>query len=318
MSLFPAVNTAKIGSTVKYYALVILFFLTVLFILYSIFPRELLLKNVRLQSTNYSLSGKYLNNFIRVNPNHLTLQLEHALNLMNRGELRRALYILNVGKFYENKSYRSRAFELQMLILKIRYYSTRQNERHIETIIMIESLVQKVMSFEITNEQELQFWYVNTLQFSLYGPAIYFAQKLDKLSYLSGNAHIVNINKNQDVNIVTLLFFHGEREKARLFVQNRMINFKFWLNKSDNTYKNKTEKEQFYQRKKTVYLSIIADLKAIKYDQLALKFARQYEADFYVDPQMCRKIIKIYLALNALDDAHRVATKRLRQTLEYP
>lgn len=316
MSLFPAVNTTKKRSTVKYYALVILFFVTVLFILYSIFPRDLLLKKVKLQSTNYSLLGKYLNNFIRVNPNHLTLQLEHAINLMKRGELRRALYILNVGKFYENKSYRSKAFELQMQILKIRYYSTAQNKQHIETIIMIESLVEKVMSFEITNEQELQYWYVNTLQFSLYDPAIYFATKLDKFNYQSGSEHVDNKNKTENVNIVTLLFFHGEREKASLYVQNRMINFKFWLNKLDHTYQNKTEKEQFFQRKKTVYLSIIADLRAIKDDQLALKFARQYEADFYVDPQMCRKIIKMYLALNALDDAHRVATNRLRQTLE--
>ncbi len=311
MSSFTAHQDENKRAKTISYGLVIIFFCTVLFILYSIFPRHLLHKQIMLASTNDSLSEKYLYNLTKAYPKNIAFQFEIIENLINNNEFDLAVKKIQEGKFYNDKSHRNKALHLEMLTLKTRYYSKDENNWHMQTINMMAPLFQRVRSFDITNEMELKYWYANTIGFSSYESAIYFAQKLDELSYLSDTKY----SGGENVNIVNFLFFKGEKEKARLYVKNRIIYFQLWYKKLSKQYKNKKQTEQFYQHTKRGYFTIISELTTLKQTEQALKFAREYEADFYEDPKMSRKLVKIYLSLNSLKDAQRVAKHRLRHAV---
>ncbi len=328
----------------------VLVFCIFAFVLYVLYPKDMLEKQVLSESKNYDLTAIYLENMLRLEPENKELTTALIEASIKNGKFDLALKMIAV---LEKESFDipgeiliSYRFEA----LKAKYFSTNEKRFQKETISQLQTLLNEVIEDKHYMSETLEYWYTGAREFSLNKQALFFLYKLleeeetalwlKECFYLSSDikdekmqesclkrlrqidashynewtqtAYYLAVEAGEIERAIVLL-----KEMASKSVKWRMELAKFYIELKD--YK-KASSEYMVLYKGSSSASdkkkyLLKALKSLQYGSLmdeAVVLARKYEALYYRDKEMSGVFIRLYLAGNKLEDAKRVSIKRLK------
>jgi len=234
--------------------------------------------------------------------------------------------------------------------LKVKYFSTNENHLQKKVVKDIQNLLQEIISKPYYNNENLEYWYKGSREFSLSAPSLFFLYKLlerdekalwlEECFYLSidlkdedmqtqcldrlrvvdkhrynkwtQEAYYLALQENDTKRAIALL-----KDMAKRSLRWREELAKYYVELQ--RYKDGSDEYMILykgaksKQKRSYYL--LKALEALEYGSLmkeASTLARKYEALYYKDKQMSKVFIKLYLRANMLDDAKRVSIYRLK------
>ena len=246
-------------------------FCIVLFLLY---PKDMLEKNVLKETTNYDLSILYLENMLKQDPTNENLMFKLAKKSIQAGK--RDLAIGLLGMLYNSKKYKKNAYLLSYSLTKQDYFDTKRED--------IKQKLSKLLNTIITqnlyekNEKKMLGYYNDTL---------FLKQTNNSIKLLKG---LLTYSYKYNEQLAQLYIFHKEDKKAsnvylKLFQKSNNLKY---LKKAINTL-----------------------MGANLYED-ATQLAQNYEDKYFNNISFRNYLLKIYLSAGDLEKADNLAKKILR------
>jgi len=207
-------------------------------------------------------------------------------------------------------------------IISNHYYTQKDISKLYQEAVFLQDtknqyiLLKQILQNEPKNKKHLQ-------------SAYYLAYKLHKydeaLAYLDTLSGLDTENKHkwydEKYYIIVKAYSLGEAEfrlkkeaKRSQYWQKRLISFYLdhkQYKKAVKIYIQMLQKSSSFQQKKSLWMQAIQTLKDANNDQDALKLAHTYENYFFRDKTIRVYLLKLYLALNDLQSAHKLSKKIL-------
>jgi len=325
-------------------------FLVFIFVLYVLYPKDMLQKQVLSESSNYDLTAIYLENMLRIDPTNEELTIALVKASIKSGQFDLALKMIGVLEKDADIVLKKELIAFRFEALKVKYFSTNEEKYHIEVKKEIALLLNTVIVDKYYDDANLEYWYTGSREFSLNSQSLFFLYRLlereekaiwlEECFYLSTDLKDSTMQKdclmrlrNIDISRYNewtqqayyLAVQEGEIERAISLLKDmasRSVRWRIELAKFYVELKRYKEGSQEYMllykgaktaKEKKAYL--LKALEALQYGSLmkeATLLARKYEALYYKDKDMSMTFIKLYLAAGALDDANRVSVERLK------
>ncbi len=151
-----SVNKARLS--VITYPEIIGLFITFIAILYLLYPKEMLEKQVLSESSNYDLTTAYLENMLRLDPSNKTLMLVLAKTAQKSGKNDLALRLLELLIKDKDAVMTSEVLQLKYRLLKSDYqHLTDKKQQKIK--IQLAKLLQKIGILNMINISDREYWY---------------------------------------------------------------------------------------------------------------------------------------------------------------
>ena len=317
-----------------------------IFILYILYPKDTLYKQVLSEKNNYDLTAVYLENMVRLDPTNKELILALVKTSIRDGEVDLALKMINILSKDKSSDNQKEILKYKFSILKLKYFSTNEKQFQEKILKEMKTLLNNLIKDKIYNDEDIEFWYESSKEFSLNHSALYFLQILVKKSkkqslyeecfYISDSikdekihsecliklqkldskwikkAYYIAINKNDKKQIFSIL---TEMSRKSIYWKEELA--KFYLSeknyqKSSDLYMQIFKKVSKYEKKKKYIIKAIEALRYANMLDEASSLAKKYEQNYYKDKNMSSYIIKLYLNASKLEDAKRVSIKRLK------
>lgn len=267
-------NVDKDELYVATYKEIFVIFTSFCIILFLLYPKDMLEKNVLKETTNYDLSILYLQNMLKQDPTNENLMFKLAQKSIQAGKRDLALRLLQI--LYNSNIYKKEAYKLSYLITKQDYFDTKK--------ITIKQKLSKLLNTIITknlykkNEKELLKYYKETIFLKQINNGIKLSKELLKYSY------------KYNEQLAQLYILQKKEKKASnvyltLFKNSNNINY---LKKAINT------------------------LIGAKYYKEAIHLAQSYEDKYFNNISFRNYLLKIYLGAGELQKANNLAKKILR------
>lgn len=323
-----------------------LLFVIFAFLLYILYPKEMLEKQVLAESSNYDLTVVYLENMIRLDPKNKKLTLALIKSSAKSGNFSLSLKMIKVLRPKADDKLLMRLDKYAFEALKSKYFSTNEKKYHAETVAEILVLFNKILNEKSYAPQDLEYWYKGAREFSLYTPALEFLRRLlqkeerlawlEECYYLSGKLKVHTaqdeclqklevLDKEWTQKAYYLAREEGKTKRAIVLLEEMSKSSVRWRKELASFYlelKQYTHSSAEYMKlhagatsklKRKTYLK--QALKALEYGKeydKAVILARKYEKSYYKDKKMSMYFIKLYLAMGKLEDASRVSIERLK------
>lgn len=346
MSLFNADKDIEVVSYVE----AVLVFLVFTFVLYVLYPKNMLEKQILAESSNYDLTAIYLENMLRIEPENKALTLALLKASIKSGKYDLALKMADLLQKDADAQLNRELMGFRFEALKVKYFSTNEQRYQAEVKMQISDLLAKVVNEQYYDDDTLEYWYKGSREFSLNSPALFFLYRLlereEKSVWLEECFYISTDIKDQKMQTECLARLRkidtaryeewtqqayylavqeGEIERAIVLLREMASRSVRWREELAKFYvelkrykEGSAEYMLLYKGAKIAgdkkrYL--MKALQALQYGALmqeAAVLARQYEHLYYRDEAMSRMFIKLYLAADKLEDAKRVSIKRLK------
>ncbi len=346
MSLFNANKDIEVVSYIE----AVLVFLVFSFVLYVLYPKNMLEKQILAESSNYDLTAIYLENMLRLEPENKALTLALLKASIKSGKYDLALKMADLLQKDADAQLSRELMGFRFEALKVKYFSTNEQRYQAEVKMQISDLLAKVINDQYYDDNHLEYWYKGSREFSLNTPALFFLYRLlereEKSVWLEECFYISADIKDQKMQTECLARLRkididrydewtqqayylavqeGEIERALALLKEMASRSVRWREELAKFYvelkrykEGSAEYMLLHKGAKTAgekkhYL--MKALQALQYGALmeeATLLARQYESLYYKDEAMSRMFIKLYLAAEKLDDAKRVSIKRLK------
>ncbi len=346
MSLFNANKDIEVVSYIE----AVLVFLVFSFVLYVLYPKNMLEKQILAESSNYDLTAIYLENMLRLEPENKALTLALLKASIKSGKYDLALKMADLLQKDADAQLSRELMGFRFEALKVKYFSTNEQRYQAEVKMQISDLLAKVINDQYYDDNHLEYWYKGSREFSLNTPALFFLYRLlereEKSVWLEECFYISADIKDQKMQTECLARLRkididrydewtqqayylavqeGEIERALALLKEMASRSVRWREELAKFYvelkrykEGSAEYMLLHKGAKTAgekkhYL--LKALQALQYGALmeeATLLARQYESSYYKDEAMSRMFIKLYLAAEKLDDAKRVSIKRLK------
>jgi hypothetical protein len=342
-------HATKKTEVVTYLEALSIFFVFV-FILYILYPKDMLYKQVLSESSNYDLTAVYLENMIRLEPENKTLILALIRTSAKMGKHDLSLKMIEALGKDADESLLKELVTYRFEALKTKYFSTNEKQFQDEVKNEMTLFLQTLIKEENFDEERTEYWYTTAREFSLHRPALFFlsqllqrekkAKWLEECFYLSGDLddrkmqkECLNALKSIDAEhfekwmqrAYYLAAQEGEQERAISLLKEMIKGSDSWqqelakyylqlkeYKKASAQYILLYEKTKNYRDKKNY---LIRALESLQYGSLmeeAAALARKYDALYYKDKEMSKFLISLYLAAGKLDDAKRISIERLK------
>lgn len=319
------------------------------FILYVLYPKDMLREQILAESSNYDLTAKYLENMLRLEPENKELTMTMIRTSIKNRQHELSLKLIEVMVKSADKELMQELVVYKLEALRVKYFSTNEAALRQEIVADIVALLDEVVEKHYYLDSDLDFWYDSARSFSLHKQALGFlkellavkkqAKLLEECFYLSVSlkntsmqtqclsdlrkmdsahyrewtekAYYIAMRKGDIHGAIALL---QEMSKDSKKWQERLAAYYLELRQyknSSNEYLRLLDSSKTHGYKKR-YLGLA--LRSLQYGDLyndAVILARKYESLYYNDEEMSMKIIRLYLSYNRLEDARRVSLKRL-------
>ncbi len=326
---------------------IFIIFAAVLFVLY---PKDMLQKQVISESSNYDLTAIYLQNMLRLEPENRTLTLALLKSSLKSGKYDLALKMIELLKSNADETLKKELTKYRFEALKVKYFSTNEARFHVEIRTEMSLLFNSVIAERSYLNEELEYWYKGSREFSLHQSALFFlyrllereerTQWLEECFYLSSDlkdekmqgeclSKLRKLDEHEYEKWTQQAYYialgAGETERAVGLLKDMALRSKKWhlelakyylelkrYKASSDEYMLLYKSAKVYKEKTGYFMKA---LEALQYGSLmeeAADLARRYEALYYKDKKMSRRLIKLYLAAGKLDDAKRVSIERLK------
>jgi len=332
------------------YVEAVLVFIVFAFVLYMLYPKDMLEKQVLSESSNYDLTAIYLENMLRLEPENKELTTALLKASIKSGQFDLAMKMIDILKKDATPAFLQELTRYRFEALKVKYFSTNEDKFHKQIKREIALLLQTMIEEKSYEPSYLEYWYKGSREFSLNTPALYFLYKLlekeEKALWLEECFYLSTDIKDEGMQedclsrlraIDTSRYDAWTQQAYYLAVQEGEVQRALSLLKdmASRSIKWRIELAKFYveikrykdgsneymilhkgarsQGDKKFYL--IKALQALQYGSLlqeATTLARQYETRYYKDEAMSRIFIKLYLSAEKLEDAKRVSIERLK------
>jgi thioredoxin-like negative regulator of GroEL len=336
---------------VEYKELVFIVFIFV-FILFALFPKDLIKQQILSKDIDYELSMTYLHNMLIRDPNNESLQFILAQKAMQKGDLELALSLLEKLIHSPNKKIRNQALLMDFDVLKQHYFATTKKEQkkalHKKLFLLFTTIYTRRL-FDTDYEK----WYKDATLVNLTPARYFFVQKIvqkdpKQVPYLR-DAYALSIamhKENDTKRYLDLLLMYDKENK------NKWIETKYYVLIQEHQYKQalqllkdapKTKKFQImladlylaqknyiqaskiykelfaqaqtYKEKRLFIKKILNTLLAGGYVKQAASLAASYENYFIKDKEIRTFILKIYLASGEVEKANKLSKKILYRGL---
>ena len=327
------------------------FFLFVfLFILVTLFPKELVMRELFAKNDkDYRLSLVYLEDLVKKEPNNLQLQLLLAQKALLANE--HELAYQTASKLLKSKDEKiaNKALLLAYEALKQEYFHARSKaeKEHIQK--ELSSLFAKIFTRHLFDDDAAK-WYKEAQLVQNTQAALYFLKKMlqnDKndLERLKEAYYLASsLRKDEEaLQYLDLLIqkdqkerFKWKRAKYYLLLRDKKYDelehflrkeakysmefaqmlARFYLMRKEyirasHVYIWMMQHAKGYESKKSYFIQAVDALRAGGHDAMAARLVKRFEPEYMHDKAMREYMLKVYLAANELDFAHRLALKTL-------
>ena len=319
------------------------------FILFILYPKAMLHKQVLAEKSNYELTGVYLENMLRLEPENVDLMFAAADASLQNGNYDLAEKLISVLRKSDNMQIAKELELLNYKLLKILIEHSSDpvfiEKRKIEMLNIIYHVSEK----KLFDKDNAFIWYRNAMDFSEKELALEFLKPLCEIDdhfaleqcvYMAvqpQNRHmriqctkkLIRIDKKESKKWLGILYtFYVEDKdyKNALDTLERLVKidsgFKEELArmeavagnfvKSSNLYISFYENADDYKSKKRYLLEAVRVLVTGEMNDRAVKLAQRYEDNYLKDEEMSTKLIKLYLSMDRLEAAKKLSVKLLK------
>jgi hypothetical protein len=339
----------KRTEVVSYFEAVLIFVIFA-FILYALYPKDMLQRQVLAENSNYDLTAIYLENMLRFDPQNKELTVALLRASVKSGQFDLAMKMIEILKKDATVPMLKDLAGFRFEALKVKYFSTNEKQYHQQIRAEIEALLKEVVAENYYDNETLEYWYKGAREFSINSPALFFLYRLleqeekalwlEECFYLSADikdekmqteclmrlrkidtsrydewtqqAYYLAVEEGEIDRAISLLKDMASRStKWRLELAKFYVEIKYFKEGSSEYMTLYRGAHSAQERKRYLMLA----LQALQYGSLmdeAAALARKYEGLYYKDKQMSRVFIKLYLAAGKLEDAKRVSLERLK------
>lgn len=320
------------------------------FILYVLYPKDMLEKQVLSESKNYDLTAIYLENMLRLEPENKTLTIALIESSIKSGKFDLALKMIDILEAGSFDILAETLISYRFEALKTKYFSSNEKKFQQETISELHTLLNEVIEDKHYMPETLEYWYKGAREFSINKQALFFLFKLleaeetslwlKECFYLSADikdtkmqesclkrlrqidashynewtqtAYYLAVEAGEiDQAIALLKDMASKSVKWRIELAKFYVELKYYK-KGSSEYMVLHKISRSASDKKKYLLKALESLQYGALMDEAAALARKYEALYYRDKEMSGAFIKLYLAGNKLEDAKRVSIKRLK------
>jgi tetratricopeptide (TPR) repeat protein len=324
-------------------------FIVFVFVFYMIYPEKMLQKQVLSEKSNYELTGVYLENMLRLDPDNTKLMLAAAKVSLERGNLDLCEKLLQVLRKSNDSSVKNSLEKLEFRLIETQIQHSNNPKYIAKKREMLSAIVKRVYEKKLFDKKDALVWYRRAITLSQNKIALNFIKSLSDSNDPKDLEQCVYImiqpeNRYKRIECAEKLsHFDGKYTKKwlvaawTLYVQERdykkAIEILERLVKIDSSYKTilaetKYAAGQFvessklymvfyknsnsYERKKEYLLKAILALSSGKLNSKAVELAQKYEDNYLNDDKMMQKLIKLYLSMSELKAARKLSLKMMK------
>lgn len=323
------------------------------FVLFMLYPKDLIKEQVLAEKSNYELTSKYLQNMLKLEPENVDLMSAMAEVSLQRGNLDLTGELIKILETNKEKRIRSKAYDIKYQMLHIQKNSENEQEKIDKIDHEMKMIIQKVIKEGLlVKEEDRLKWYGIAIQHDLKASAMQILKSvytkvddpiiLEQCVYMSDELGLLDeriyclerlgestISDDPQKWLLALYqLYMGEQKLEKAFEVLRK------LGKTDTKYLidlaglqaitgYHIDASQSYmelyalssdQEQKSHYFFVALGL--LQSHQLydeAVKLAKTYEHAYINDEKFVKKVIQFYLAIDRLDDARALSVKILEK-----
>jgi len=322
------------------------------FVLFMLYPKDLIKEQVLAEKSNYELTSIYLQNMLKIEPENVDLILAMAKVSAKRGNLDLSNELLNLLKSYTQKRIQSEVYDIKYNILLMKKYQEKREEVLEKIDANIKEILHKIIDEGLFKEEDTLKWYGISIQYnqkdiamrflkSIYSKkndpvileqCVYLAYELQKKEERIYCLEQLSESQNKDEAKKWLLALYqlhmGENNlKDALAVLKRLtkIDMKYQeelanLLASTRHYKESAQSYiKLYEMtsdkdKKIHYLfTALGVLQSNKLYTDAVNLVKSIEDDYLNDEKTVQKLMQFYLGINHVEDARLLSLKILEK-----
>jgi hypothetical protein len=331
------------------YKEIVFIFLVFATVLYFIYPKDMLQKQVLKEKSNYALSALYIDNMLKIDPKNRKLIFAAVKADLNNGKIDLANKLIEVLKNNTNTDEEKKIALLEYKLYSIQQEKNKDENRSIKIEKNIAKLIYRVSKFKNFDEDYAFVWYKNALAHSKKEEALSFIKPI----YERGDTYALEQ--------CTQLAHELKKIEEKLYCTEKLINLdhnrsKHWLESAYNMYTQSGNTVQAYKmikelasidhafipelarveligkhfidssksfmvlyknstdedKKKQYLLNAIQVLFDGKKIVEVVILIKKYEDTYITDENMTQKFIKLYLSADRLKDARELSIKLMK------
>ncbi len=335
---------------ISYKELLFIFFVFS-FILFALYPKDLLKQQILSQDTDYELSMTYLQNLILKDPKNPSLKMILVKMAIQKGDLDFALGLLEKLRLVKKKKVSDEATLLTYDVLKRKYFQTDKGEEKKELLAKMRLLFLRIFSLHLY-DKDYEKWYEEATFVQLPYARYFFIKQLIKthptdLKYLQDGFYLAQqLHRSEDANryVDALLRYDKQQHQywvmakyyllmnqkrysdvAALLQSESKRNIKFFklladfylmrrqYTRASKAYLDIMGKVVDKEQRQTYFKKAVNALRAGNYLEAAALLVKKHENEFINDKTMREFMLDVYMASGRLDLAHSLAKKILKR-----
>lgn len=261
----------------------LVFFIVLLFVLY---PKDFLYKQVLAEKANYDLSIVYLENMLQSDPENENVMLRLSklgLHTGKRGMAKELLILLQKSKTVEIKK---EAYTLSYTLMKEDLYFIDDLDKKKAQRLKLQGLLHEIVDKEYYALDEIEKWYLESKFLNDYDNGLLLLQKQLKQ------------RPNDTVLLETIAQHYIAQEKYL---------------KGSQAYMNLYNRGPKYSKKRYYFLQAIQALQFGSLHKQSVALAYAYEDQFLHDTKVRKRILKLYISTGNLHRATSFSRKLMRK-----
>jgi len=319
------------------------------FVLYVIYPEKMLQKQVLSEKSNYELTGVYLENMLRLDPDNTQLMFAAAKVSLERGNLDLSEKLLQVLRKSNDTSIAKKLEKLEYRLIETQITYSNSSIYTVKKKKLLSKIITRVAEKHLFEKKDALVWYRRAIKFSQNSIALTFIESLSDSNDPNDLEQCIYMmiqpeNRNKRIACAEKLSqYDGKTTKKwlvaawTLYSQEgdyiKSIEILDKLVKIDPSYRNILaetrraagrfvessdlymllyQNSNSYERKKEYLLKAILALSSGKLNHKAIALAHKYESNYINDEKMMQKLIKLYLSMGELEAA-RVLTLKMME-----
>lgn len=331
------------------YPEVIGLFLTFLAVLYLLYPKAMLEKQILAESSNYDLTATYLENMLRLDPSNKKLMLVLAKTAQKSGKNDLALKLLDVLLKDKEMAMSAEILTLKYRLLRSDYqYASAEAREKIKQ--RLSRLMQKIVKLDIAELSDKPYWYSELVWHGKYAEAFKLTELmieqdqesvfwlkqcyimalklkksitvqkcLDKLlttdtkdhEYWLVQAYYVARQRGDDIKAEKILEALKQYSQKWTEEEAKLALQNGFYQQASDIYLKLAENTKERNEQKKWFMKALSVLQQGNLMQEAVKLAKKYEETYMDDPRMMEIFLKLYLSADDLKAASDLSERLL-------
>lgn len=280
-------------------------------ILYLLYPKSFLEKGLLSEKSNYDLAFFYLENLLPADPHNeaLMLKLAEAAFRSNRMDMARKMVSALIAS--KNPQTQRMAYPLWYEIEKRRYFTTTDARLRKKIKEELTGILEMMQERDMIDAGHVSRWFAEALWLKNDRLALSIAlTALEKNPYdtawlKTGYYLAVGLEEFETAKTLLLRLLKADRAREDRW---RDALASIYLKEKRALDAANLYLQAYRRRSQAAYLFKAIDILAWNHRyKEALRMARRYERQMIADRRYAQKLLRFYLASNALEDAHRIA-----------